>query len=263
MSNLIQHFELFGFRCRYKYIGDGNRPVTLLLAGAMQEIETLDSLVSLFRSFDVMIVELPGQGRAQTLEPAYSCSFLAECLEEFVSRYVTGTYFLFSYSYANLITLEFLKFTSQAPQKTIIAAGMAELEQEQRAFIQRLIELPPERCVEAFVDFITAKELTSRKQALLKRASSRFSLRYMKGYPDHFHNNTKRLLKYRARDISELRSDCIVIGGQLDPFVRPEFCKSLADRIKGCRHATIEYADHLFYLQQPEKTSELIRNFFY
>jgi len=258
----IYHINLKGFRCRYKFIEQPNQPVVILLAGALQEIETLDSITNLLDNYSVYVLELPGQGGADALDESYPSSFLASCLESFVTRYIHSDFNLIAYSYANIIAIDYLKTAMRQPSRTILAAGMAQLSDEQRTFIKGLIRLSPKDCVEAFVEFITSDKLESKQHTLLKRASIRYSLRYIKKYPLHFYNNTQRLLNHDIGDLSTIQSRCMTIAGELDPFVTPSLSKDLANKLKNCSHFTIEKTDHLFYLEQPETFKKLITTFF-
>ena len=263
MSSEIHQITINGFRCRYAQMDRPSLPTVVILAGAMQEIESLESLTSLFKKYSVYVVELPGQGGAEALDENYDCRFIAECLDKFVSRIIFDKeYHLFAYSYANLFAIDFLKLASKPPKKTILAASMAELPDEQRTFIKGLIRLSAKDCVQAFIEFITNPKLDSKRHQMLKRASVRFSHSYMRRYPAHFHNNTKRLLHYELAELADLRSECMTIAGELDPFVRPELSKDLANKIIGCKHTTIEASDHLFYLEQPDLTRRAIEGFF-
>jgi pimeloyl-ACP methyl ester carboxylesterase len=262
VSSLIQTIDINGYRCRYTYEARTNRPTVIVLAGALQEIESLDALISLFKHYNLYVVELPGQGGSDALEENYTCDFLASCLEKFVSRFIKEPFYLFAYSYANLISIEYLKNARHLPEKAILAAAMSDLPEDQRLFIQGLIQLKPKDCVEAFMEFITNDSLNSKQHMLFKRASIRYSHRYIKRHPSHFYNNTKRLLSYSIGDISQIKTKCMTMAGELDPFVKPEFSKDLANKLSNCVHTTIESSDHLFYLEQPGKTQKAIEQFF-
>lgn len=262
MSVSIRNTRINGYLCRFYSSERPSLPTVVLLAGAFQSIETLDSLIGIFKKYNVVVVELPGQGGAGLLEAHYSCNFIAKCLDIFINRHISENYFLFAYSYANLIAIEYLKICARSPEKTILAGAMAQLTDDQSALIYGLMQLSPKDCVEAFADFVMNPKLESKKHNLLKRASVRSSLKYMKQYPTHFRHNTQRLLNYDIGSLDAIDSSCMTLGGELDPFVTPELSFDLARRIKGCGYEIIDKSDHLFYLEQPEKTRKVVEKYF-
>ena len=70
-------------------------------------------------------------------------------------------------------------------------------------------------------------------------------------------------MSYRAEGLHNIQCETLCFTGEHDQYVTPERCKQLAQLIPNSRYTTLPKTDHLFHIEQPKQTVELITNYLY
>ena len=260
--SLISPHIIRGFHCRYLHIAKPQAPTLVCLLGAMQTLEGGGFYhQTLSEQFNYYCVELPGQGAAEAIEPSYSCTFIAECLNDFLESIRCDTLYLVACSYSTSTALEYAKHWQHKLKKMLLLGSMAKLPEETWDTLIESLSSSPRDMSKLFIDLITDERVPFNRHSILIKSAIRESIKYANTYPKHFRNNTLRLLRYEPGDLSKINTVTRVVAGQYDGFVSPERSQALARQLHHAEFIQIDECDHLFHLEKPQETKEAIRSF--
>lgn len=266
---MINDITLQGFSCRhFTSIKSDGRDALILLPGNLMEIETMELFnVALARDYDYAIVELPGYGAAQPLDPKFGMDFLSECLETYKkSIFGHRKTHIIGVSYSSAVAVEYAKTHSDQINSMCLVGAMPMIPVSNRTtFIELMyFSLNDKRVfAEKFIDLLTnpGVGLTDRKHRAIVRAAKMKALRNSDADAWRFINNTTRILSYHPGDTSTIDVPTLCMTGEHDTYVTPENCKALTKMIKGAEFTVIPDCDHLFHLEHPELCLELVTQF--
>lgn len=260
--NQIHHISLLGKNARYLHIPRAGAPKVVFIMGALQEIDSVEFYNrGLSSTFDYYAIELPGQGATEALPPCYTCEFIADCLHDFVETVVGDNFHLVGCSYATSTALEYAKKYSSRILRMVLAGSMARMPEETWTDLFWGLSQPAHTMASQFLQMISDSRADIPRHELLVKAAVRAAVKYIKRFPNHFRNNTVRLMAYEPGDISTISVPCLAFTGEYDGFVSPARCQQMADQMANCTFAIIPKCDHLFHVEKPELTLTWVKDF--
>ncbi len=263
MSN-VNKISLQSHEARYMHISNTAESL-VFIPGNLQEIETIkDFNIGFSKSYDYWAVELPGTGMTNPLHPSYSISFLAEYLAEFIGTYIGKSVNLVSCSYATPIALELAKHHPEMVDRLVLAGSMEEIPIVEWPTVLGLMAdclREPDRFAEDFLNLLTDKSEIIPRQDIIVKATKRKACRYTQEQFWCFIYNSIRLMSYRPYDLNKIKCPTMCFTGDLDPYVTKERCRSLSKLIPGSYFTTIPETDHLFHIEKPKETVQLIESY--
>lgn len=261
---MIENITLGNFKSRHLSIPSSKTPL-VFIPGNLQEIESLKEFnKQLSKNSDYHILELPGTGLTEPLEPTYPITFLSDCLSEFHRKYIRKPFNLVTCSYATAIGIEFAKDHPDKLKKLVLAGSMERIPKENWPSLINLMSEcmnDKERFARNFINSLTADEKKIPRLETIKKAAIRKAKQYEANQVWSFIYNSIRLMSYDANNFCKIKTPSLCFTGQFDPFVKPEYCKNLAQAIPNAEFTLIKEADHLFHIEKPDETIKLISTY--
>lgn len=189
---------------------------------------------------------------------------MADCLDDFVNTEIKRTFNLVSCSYATGLALEYSKKNSFKIDKLVLAGSMQDIPEEEWSNVLMLMSSclnDPKKFSKNFLNLITSNSSFIPKQKIIKRAAERKAEKYTEDQFKCFIYNSIRLMSYKAINLDKITCPTLCFTGELDPYVTPKRCKSLADSIPNSNFELIPNSDHLFHIEKPSETIELISDY--
>ena len=112
-----------------------------------------------------------------------------------------------------------------------------------------------------FIDLLTEKNGMVARQDTIRKAAVRKAAKYRSENFWHFVFNTIRLMCYEPSELHRIHVPSLVFTGEHDPYVKPEHSERLAKEMGNADFALVRDCDHLFHIEQPQQTVELILSF--
>jgi pimeloyl-ACP methyl ester carboxylesterase len=269
-----QEFELttrgFRYYCRVLKSDKECCDPIFFLSGAFQSMDSWDKFVDYFRDKTTLIlVDLPGVGKADILPSDFGLDFLAECVDHVLSHVDIQKVNVLSASYGSPIGYEFAKLYPDRVSHLLLAGIMREIPKEVEASVYLTIELLKQNKINEFSDEVINGLLCRDplKEVNKSKVVSRLFRKQLQNLnPDQIERyieNTLRLFKHTPLNIDHSPDvPTLVFTGEHDTFTRPEYCKEIASSFNKATFTTITKADHLCHMEQFESVIELINNFF-
>lgn len=250
---------------RYLHVPNPGKEVLVFIPGNLQEIETIrDFNVGFSEGFDYWVIELPGTGMTEPLHPSFTISFLSDCLAEFLKNHVDAKVNLVACSYATPIALEFTKKYPEYVDRLVLAGSMKEIPHAEWATVLGLMAdclREPTRFARDFMGLLCEKTGSVPRQETIIKATMRKASRYTEQQFWCFIYNSIRLMTYLPNELGKITCPTMCFTGELDPYVTKERCLELAKLIPGSYFTTIPETDHLFHIEKPRETVDLIKGF--
>lgn len=262
MSNIITSI-INGHTLRYLHIKN-QKPILLFIPGNLQEIETLKKFnQGLSKHFDYYVLELPGTGHTEPLHPSYSIKYLSDILFTFVEKHIQTPFNLVTCSYGTAIGIEFAKTYNRSLNNLVLAGSMKEIPLEEWPTILGLMAdclREPDKFASDFMELLTAKNVHIPKQKTIITATKRKASRYTSQQFWCFIFNSIRLMSYKPEDndLTKIKCPTLCFTGEHDPYVTKDRCLELAKKLPNASYSTIPNTDHLFHIEDPEATINLI-----
>jgi len=264
MDNIVE-FSHLGFNARYLHVKHSDKPTLIFLMGSLQEIESVQVFNKAFsQHYNYYAIELPGSGNTDPLHPKHGVEFLADFLTIMINKLGIDQSNLVACSYATGIALEFAKKYGEKLNRMVLAGSMREIPLSEWPTMLQLMRdcaFDTESFAAGFIDLLTEKQGLVARQQTIKKAAVRKAGKYRSENFWHFVFNTIRLMCYEPRDLDRIKTPAMVFTGEFDPYVKPEHAKRLAEEMPQAEFALVHGCDHLFHIQQPQQTIELILGF--
>jgi len=264
---MIEYIEISGFSCRHQLSAFSREKENMLfLPGNLQEIESMHFFVNRFsEEFNFSIVELPGYGSAQPLDPKFNISFVAECAANYAIEVFNGEPFhLVACSYSSAVGLELAKLQPGYLLTMSLLGAMPSIpDSDRRTFISLMNSALHDRKKFAidFIEFLANRGAGIPRLETFIRAAKIKAIKNSEDDAWRFINNTVRILSYFPSDIDNIFVPTMCATGEFDTYVTPERCKSLASMLGNAEYFDIPGCDHLFHLEDPSACLSLIQGF--
>lgn len=270
-----QEFELTakGFRYYCRVIKSENEtcdPI-IFISGAFQTMDSWDKFVNFFHDKTTLIlVDLPGVGKADILPAKYDLVFLADCIDQVLKLVSIPKVNVLSASYGSPIGYEFAKQYPHHIAHLSLVGIMREIPKDSEDSVYYTIELLKQNKMNEFANEVMKGLLCMdpnqdvNKRKVVARLF-RKQLQYLPpDYVVRYIENTLRLFQHSPLNI-EQSSDVptLVFTGEHDIFTKPHYCKEIAQSFKNAVFTTIKNADHLCHMEQFEAVINLFDKFFH
>lgn len=262
-------FEDQEIRYRRSANASSRQPPVVFIGGAFQNIGSWKHFESAFRDrTETVAVELPGSGETRCLPSSRGLDFVVDALARLLGKLDLPPCFLVSASYGTPVAYQLCQRYPQLVDRVCLAGVMKQLPDHKREAILRTIEYA-ERGDRAAVAHEVVNGLLCQepdrpiaRRKLANRILKSNILRMDDDALLRYATNTRRLLESPDLDTDvPPEQPGLVFTGEFDVFTTPRHCKQIADAMPRSQYALIPEADHLFHIEQFEKTLQLLIDF--
>ncbi|MEU8579449.1 alpha/beta fold hydrolase [Streptomyces abikoensis] len=217
----------------------------------------------------VITVDLPGWGGADRLPARFGFDFLAEALDQLLSKVAPCPVNVFGASYGSAVAYQWAREHPERAGRIALFGTMSHLTPAARARVRRTLELADQERHEEFVQCVlegmmcTSPRVTVSRRATVSRCLAR-ALRDMSADDlTKYRDNSLRLLANSALPAGPpVRVPVLVATGEHDPLSTPALSRAAAARCADARFTTFKEADHLLHLECPAAVVDLLTRFF-
>lgn len=217
----------------------------------------------------VITVDLPGWGGADRLPARFGFDFLAEALDQLVSKVAPAPVNVLATSYGTAVACEWARRHPGRVAHLALVGTMSHLTAGTRSTVERTLRLLAEERHAEFVESVLegmaclSPRVTISRRATVVRCLTR-ALRDMT--PDDlvkYRDNSRRLLTHaRLPGGGAVRAPALVVTGEHDPLSTPALGREAAARLPDARFTMLRDADHLVHLECPAALVDLVLRFF-
>jgi pimeloyl-ACP methyl ester carboxylesterase len=267
MKNLDIKLSIKGFNyyCRYhENATSANNPI-VCLSGAFQDMDSWKNFANVMgKQFPVVLVDLPGSGKADFLPSRYGGDFLVEAINNMFEKLGIEEASIIAASYG---TAAAYNFASKYPEKVthlVLGGVMKEMPEYRRKDMGRIYRYVQKGDRKTFAGEIV-KVLVNCDEAdninkfpLVKRILGCVLSRMSDADTKNFVENTRRILSHNSLDLNNAPDmPTLVYTGEYDSFTKPEYCREVASHFSNSTFTSIKRADHLFHIEQTQTVIEM------
>ena len=264
--------RLSGFRYWYRAYPCAGSPIEpiVFVSGGWQAMEAWETYTArLSRFAPVVLVELPGNGRADVLPARFGLDFLVDALAHVVSAERLSRINLFAFSYGTPIAVRYCQLHARSVGSALLVGAALGLGPAQRATFAEGAAHLREGALADFVDcglrgLMCQEERTPifRRQEVAKRVAALWS-RDFESLRGRYEQNALRLL-LGSRLAIEPPADvpALVFTGEHDLHTTPDEGREVARAFTRSAFTQLQRADHFCLLEQPRVAMRLIQRFF-
>lgn len=263
-------FEGYAGRCHVTVPVSEREAPCLILTGAFQGPRSMRSIVDRIGRDSVTItVELPGSTGDEVLPARFGFEWLAASLISAMDELRLEMVNIIAPSYATPLAFYLSALYPDRVGRVVLAGATTALEGESAVAAARSVELLEARRMGPFAAVVCERvvnqdpsiHIIRRRQVLglirrqLTRLSEIDSARYIE--------NTRRVLRApdQLADVGPMTGPTLVYTGEHDLLTPPPGGRRLLQRIPRGVFTLIRHTDHLFYLEDPATTVELMARF--
>ncbi len=273
-STEVRHttYEGFGFGCRIVRITPRPSPClspVLIVGGAFQDQESWKVHQRyLVPHADLITVDLPGSGSADSLPPCYGADFLASALEHLLTQIECPRVNLVGLSYGTFVTYRFAQAHPHRIARMALCGMSDRLTANMRVECQNVVTLLRSGRLIEFTETVLTYLIPHLEQGTPDRKEAlTFMLRSQLGKlsPEtaaQYADNYDRLLKHPRIRAGIQGVPVLVFTGEHDLCTPPETGRRVAEGIPGSSFTTVADAGHLVSLERPREFTELLIHFF-
>ncbi|WP_216904795.1 alpha/beta fold hydrolase [Synechococcus sp. CCY 9618] len=273
-------FRGFTFYCKDIPAGIPGTIPTLFISGAFQSMPSWHRFARIFlgREKPVIMVDLPGTGRADPLPTEYGLEYLADAIKYLLDELGHQKVAIVAASYGTPIAYRFAELNPSMVESLILCGTMKEVPNHIHGDLAHSFKTLEEGNMEQFANELLGvsgpqqgcglictdpqKPIARRKLAHRLLHSQLISMNAADR--EKYVINTKRLLNHGRIDLTNPPNvRTLVFTGEHDCFTRPDFCREIASAFPLATFTTIQQADHLFHIEQFDTTAELLFRFSY
>lgn len=260
----ILHHNYEGFNFRYSDQGHGQ--TLIFVGGAFQSIDKLGPLAAHWeKHYRLVLIELPGFGESDYLPSEYGFDFTANCIGSVVDKLRLKNIIFVGTSYGSPSVFHYVANNQHRVSAMLLGGSVAKIDKFMEYQIRFMIWTVTSEYEHLFAQAFTnvmcnvgAPNIPNidRICHIVER-----SLRRMNDADkEKFCANSLRLLG-AAMPNYPINIPTLVFTGEHDQFTRAERLGEFADLCSDLRIETIPDADHMYHLEQTDRTLELIDSF--
>lgn len=264
-SDIKLSLKGFDYYCRFIENSDSQYDPMLLLSGAFQNMDSWKNFTKvLSKKFSVVLIDLPGSGKADFLPYRFGGDFLVEAINHMFDHLKIKKANIIAASYG---TPTAFNFAAKYPEKVahlVMGGVMKEMPEERKNDMERIYQFANQGDRKAFARETTKLLLNCEeskninKSSLVKRVLECSLARISKAEIKKMVENTRRILHHGTLDLSKAASvPTLVYTGEYDHFTKPEYCREVAGYFNKAIFTTIKKADHLFHIEQTKTVIEM------
>ncbi len=263
----ITDIQLLNHHARFAHIKAAGQPKLIYLMGNLQNIKQVEGVVNAMAGhFDCHIVELPGMGDTTALASHFDMFFMADSLKAYVEYHHIEQFSLCANSYSAGIAIEYAKqYGSRLTAMTLAAPAVYMPAKSVAASIELMAtcKKDPVKFVQSYLALLTSDSDKILGQKKIKNAAFRYASRYTENQLDCFIYNTLRVLGYCAQDLDKVTVPTLVLAGELDPFITPDYCETFTATLPNAVCEVVPCVDHLMQVQRPDILAKKLLSFLY
>ena len=242
-------------------------PTCIYLFGALQDINTIDMFTdALSERYNYFAIELPGSGRTDPLPPHHGFDYLAECLNEVLTKLIGNEPIrIVACSYGTAAAVEWARRYPQRVIQMVLAGSMAHIPEKHWPTLFNLMNRAygdKSDFAAGFMELMMASDLVDMKFGRIKKAAIRKAKNYSDVLFKSFIFNTIRLLSHDMGDVRCIKAPVLVTTGEHDPFCEVDEAVRLAKCFPNNRFLPLLGCDHLFHIEDPKQLIEGVMLFF-
>ena len=268
----IKSFQFQGYRGEYLFLPSRTMPEhsesILFIGGAFQDIRASFKIGrDLARNFNVIMVDLPGSGNADSLPHEVPFSFLSESAADLCRLLDIERYHIIGCSYGSPVAYALAQLFPERVARMVLTGVMREIPSHTRSYILHSLELARNHSYDAFNDFVKDMFFNVDYEAQIPKQRdlrNKFheALKSMSGsMVDKYIQNTLRLLKTRLSGQPVVDSPILVMTGEWDSFTAPADCAAFVALCPKGQYTSVLKYDHFFHVEQHHTTIALVRAF--
>lgn len=258
---LLSH-ENFTFR----YSVQGHGQPLVFVGGAFQAIDKLGPLAEHWeKHYQLILIELPGFGDSDFLPAEYSFDFTASCIEKVMDLLEVQDAIMVGTSYGSPSVYRYVG-QHQSRVKAMVLGGSCTaidkfMEYQIRTMLKIINSDQRETFPQAFTEVMCNTHIksipnASRIHQILKRSLSRLN----DAARAKFAANSLRLIGAKLPDY-KITVPTLVFTGEHDRFTPAKRLSEFSQFCQDLRIVWLPDADHMYHLEQTEKTLSLIDGF--
>ncbi|MEX2984365.1 alpha/beta fold hydrolase [Streptomyces sp. C36] len=249
---------------------DARMAPVVLVGGAFQHQNAWGRLEQGFlESATVITVDLPGWGDADRLPARYGFDFLAEALDQLLSKVAPSPVNVLGGSYGSAVAYQWVRDHPRRAERLGLVGTMSHLADHVRARVERTLVMAEQGRRAEFVDCVIETMLcvsplvTVSRRSAIARCLSRALYDMTPDDLAKYKENSQRLLSCsRLPGGPSVRVPALVTTGEHDPLSTPALSREAATRLADARFTTFKDADHLVHLERPAELVDLMTRFF-
>jgi pimeloyl-ACP methyl ester carboxylesterase len=250
----------------FRYSDTGSGIPLVFVGGAFQSIDRLGVLSEHWRQrYRNVLIELPGFGQSDYLPSGVGFEFTANCIKHVVDKIGLGSAVFVGTSYGSPSVYRYVSDNQEKVEAMLLGGSCTKIdsymEYQIRFMIWLLLSERKDMFPEAFKDVmcnVEAQDIPNAQRIhhILIRSLSRLSDDDKK----KFVSNSYRLLDVSLPE-TRIHIPTMVFTGEHDQFTKATRLSEFSEYCWDLRIVRIPQADHMYHLEQAEKTLELIDNF--
>ncbi|WP_414167008.1 alpha/beta fold hydrolase [Streptoverticillium reticulum] len=242
----------------------------VLVGGAFQHQNGWGRVERAFlEAASVITVDLPGWGSADRLPARYGFDFLAEALDQLLSKVAPGPVNVLGTSYGSAVAHQWACEHPGRAERVALVGTMAHLTDHARARVSHLLRLAEHGSRTEFVNSVLhtmvcfSPRATVLRRPTVVRCLTRALNELTADDVAKYRDNTLRLLMHAELPRGyAVRAPVLVATGEHDPLTTPALSREAATRCPDARFTTLKDADHLVHLERPTEIVDLLIRFF-
>jgi len=250
----------------YRYSDTGSGIPLVFVGGAFQAIDRLGLLSEHWgKRYRNVLIELPGFGESDHLPEGVGFDYTAKCIEHVIDKIGLGPAIFVGTSYGSPSVYRYVSDHQESVLGMVLGGTCTKIDRQMEYQIRFMIwllqserqDLFPEAfrdvmCNTAVSDIPNADRIHHVLMRSLKRLDDDARKKFI--------SNSYRLLDVNLPE-TKIHIPTMVFTGEHDKFTKAD---SLSDFSRYCwdlRIVRIPHADHMYHLEQAERTLELIDGF--
>ncbi|MEU5051796.1 alpha/beta fold hydrolase [Streptomyces sp. NPDC021096] len=242
----------------------------VLVGGAFQHQNAWGRLEQGFlEAASVITVDLPGWGGADRLPARYGFDFLAEALDQLLSKVAPAPVNVLGGSYGTAVAYQWVRDHPGRAERMALVGTMSHLADHVRARVERTLLMAETGRRAEFVECVvetmvcTSPGVTVVRRPSIIRCLNRALHDMTADDIAKYQDNSERLLASpRLPGGPAVRVPALVTTGEHDPLSTPALSREAATRLPDARFTTFKDADHLVHLERPAEVVDLMTRFF-
>ena len=243
----------------------GEGPPVLLVHGLGAPLDLWEPLVKQLEGYTVITLDNPGAGASTVPWPAWGMSKYAETLDAVLEELGFDSVDVVGLSFGGMVAQEFAFRYPHRIRRLVLAATAAGIGTLfGNPFALSVLMTPLRYYSRTYMSlvapFLYGGDADGDSELVNRQSDLRHQMR--PSIPGYFAQLTTAGTFTSLWFLKKITVPTLVIAGADDPITNPMTCKVIAHRIPGAEYAELEGGGHLFLMERPEESADLLRDWF-
>ena len=243
----------------------GEGPPVLLVHGLGAPLDLWEPLVKQLEGYTVITLDNPGAGASTVPWPAWGMSKYAETLDAVLEELGFDSVDVVGLSFGGMVCQEFAFRYPHRIRRLVLAATAAGIGTLfGNPFALSVLMTPLRYYSRTYMSlvapFLYGGDADGDSELVNRQSDLRHQMR--PSIPGYFAQLTTAGTFTSLWFLKKITVPTLVIAGADDPITNPMTCKVIAHRIPSAEYAELEGAGHLFLMERPEESADLLRDWF-